>query len=117
MILRYGISKSGNLSILISYCIICIYHSRIYSDYSSDNSEHILDDWLKRHGDEYGAVYLTMNSNHTGYDHLDEQGSEQWSQSHIEHVIELRDKALDFGRELKADYLLVSTSKNPTKLK
>lgn len=83
---------------------------RIYSDYSSDSSDHIVGDWIKKHGDEYGAAYVTMNSNQTGYDHPEELGTEGWSHSHIEHIIDLRDKALDFGRKLKADYLLVSTS-------
>lgn len=53
-----------------------------------------------------------MKSNETGHDFPDELENEHWSQDHMDHVIELREKALDFGRKLGTDYLLVSTSKN-----
>lgn len=52
-----------------------------------------------------------MNSKQTGYEYTDEEETEQWSQSHIDHVIELREKALNFGRKINAHYLLVSTYK------
>lgn len=49
-----------------------------------------------------------MDSKDTGYEHPDETGTEQWSQKHIEHVIELREQALEFSRIIRADYLFVS---------
>lgn len=89
-----------------------MYICRIYSDYNLDNSDRILEDWVKKHGDEYGAVYVTMDSNRTGYEYPDETEIGQWTENHMEHVIELREKALVFARESGADYLLVSTSKD-----
>lgn len=85
---------------------------RIYSDYCSDNTEHIIEDWIKKHGHEYGSVSFTMDSWNTGQKFPDELETEQWSSNHIAHVVEIREKALEFSREIEADYLLVSTFKN-----
>ncbi|XP_026315231.1 glycosyltransferase 25 family member [Hyposmocoma kahamanoa] len=51
-----------------------------------------------------------MDSNRTGYEYPDETEIGQWTENHMEHVIELREKALVFARESGADYLLMIDS-------
>lgn len=87
-----------------------LYICRIYSDYTIDSSERILGEWVANHRNEYGVIYVTMNSTYTGFGYPDEYQVGEWTPENMEHVIELREKALNFGRKLEADYLLVSTS-------
>lgn len=66
----------------------------------------ILDRWCEKYGHEYNGVYLHTNAS-SGRLHGDERSATHWSPGHFQHVIRLREDALNFGRKMWADYLFV----------
>lgn len=83
------------------------FYFRIYSDFNEDNSIEIIEKWVKKHYFEYKRLYITTNSS-SGTLHNDEATCVQWTPEHFKHVINLREKALEFGRQMWADYVFVS---------
>lgn len=80
---------------------------RIRSDHNTDNSIELLKIWIDSVRDNYHLIDYELNENEENFE--DEQGPAHWPISRFTHVISLREKALNFARNLWADYVLVST--------
>lgn len=80
--------------------------SRIRSDHNIDNSVHLIQTWLSEHQDYYHSVDFQ-------YEELPESFSDglgvfEWSASHFQHVMTLKETALNTARKMWADYILVN---------
>ncbi|XP_045784929.1 glycosyltransferase 25 family member [Maniola jurtina] len=79
---------------------------RFYCDHTSDNSLEILETWLEEFGSLYHATYIVADeSSPVLYE--DETTTVLWSAKRFEHVISLREDALEFARNHWADYLFM----------
>lgn len=78
----------------------------IYSDFNGDNSIEVIEKWATRHSSEYNNVYINTNSSSKPL-HSDEEKSTQWTPEHFKHVINLRERALEFSRKMWADYIFM----------
>ncbi|XP_022122338.2 glycosyltransferase 25 family member [Pieris rapae] len=77
-----------------------------YSDYNSDNSDNILKEWISSHSSEYHEIHISTNTT-TALLHPDQETITHWSALRYQHVIQLREKALNFARNVWADYLFM----------
>ncbi|CAB3226126.1 unnamed protein product [Arctia plantaginis] len=77
-----------------------------YSDFNEDNSIEIIEKWVEKHSLEYKRLYVITNSS-SGSLHNDEAKCVQWTPQHFTHVINLREKALEFARQMWADYIFM----------
>lgn len=68
----------------------------------------MLEKWVEDHALEYNGIHLYTNKT-SGEFHLDEDVSTHWSPMHFEHVIQLRQQALEHLRQLWADFVFVCT--------
>ncbi|XP_072930727.1 glycosyltransferase 25 family member [Epargyreus clarus] len=78
----------------------------VYSDYNNDNSIEILREWEKVFGPDYNGVNITADTT-TGPLHPDEDSPLHWSMMHYNHVIQLRETALNFARKKWADFMFM----------
>ncbi|KAL0851686.1 hypothetical protein ABMA28_000019 [Loxostege sticticalis] len=100
----------------LPYFLTCLHDldypkDRIYlwfhSDFNEDKSDEILTKWVERYESDYNGVQLTTNSSSIGQLQPDQEHPHHWSPQHFEHVINLREQALDFIRKLWADYIFM----------
>ena len=75
----------------------------IRSDHNEDNSEEILNDWLEAQN-EYHFIDVKMGAN-AGELFDDQRSPLEWSPSRFQHMIELKEEALNKGREVWADWI------------
>lgn len=78
-------------------------HLWIYSDNNVDNSIQILTLWLNNESRKYHGVEINFDLESSGF--KDEKGIAHWSRQRILHVINLREKALNAGRNIWADFV------------
>ncbi|KAL5012579.1 hypothetical protein ScPMuIL_011130 [Solemya velum] len=77
----------------------------IRNDHSIDDSAVILQEWVDAVRNQYHFIDLEINNTETGFS--DEKGACDWSVERFDHVIKLRQEALNFARRKWADYLFM----------
>lgn len=77
----------------------------VATDHNIDNTTAILRDWLIKVQSYYHYVEWRPDEEHSSFE--DELGPKHWNNLRYEHVMKLRQAALDTAREIWADYLLV----------
>uniref|UniRef100_A0A8C6STV9 procollagen galactosyltransferase n=1 Tax=Neogobius melanostomus TaxID=47308 RepID=A0A8C6STV9_9GOBI len=80
----------------------------VATDHNIDNTTAILRDWLIKVQTDYH--YVEWRPDPDSFE--DELGPKQWNYLRYEHVMKLRQAALDTAREVWADYLLVADCDN-----
>nr|XP_033329451.1 glycosyltransferase 25 family member [Megalopta genalis] len=80
-------------------------HLCIYSDNNIDNSIEILSTWINNRVNEYHGIDKDFNEKSNGFE--DEDGVADWSIQRFLHVINLRERGLNAGRQLWADFVLM----------
>lgn len=78
----------------------------IYSDYNEDKSMNIIEKWASKYHKEYNGMFILTNKT-TGSHFSDEKSPNHWSPKRFKHVINLREKALDFSRKMWCDYIFM----------
>ncbi|XP_076679552.1 glycosyltransferase 25 family member [Andrena cerasifolii] len=78
-------------------------HLWIQSDNNIDKSIEILTTWLKSKGNEYHGVEANFDEKSHGFEN--ENGIAEWSTQRFLHVINLREKSLNAGRNMWADFV------------
>uniref|UniRef100_A0A2C9KWA3 Glycosyl transferase family 25 domain-containing protein n=1 Tax=Biomphalaria glabrata TaxID=6526 RepID=A0A2C9KWA3_BIOGL len=78
---------------------------RIESDHNIDNSTAILREWLSAVSHLYHQVEVNINNTKEGYP--DETSPCEWTETRFSNVIRLREKALNYARNIWADYLFM----------
>ncbi|KAG7265107.1 hypothetical protein CRUP_020064, partial [Coryphaenoides rupestris] len=76
------------------------------TDHNIDNTSALLEDWLAQVQSNYHYVEWSHQENSSDYGG-EEAGPKHWTSTRYEHVMKLRQAALDAARELWADYFLL----------
>ncbi|KAA0721734.1 Procollagen galactosyltransferase 1 [Triplophysa tibetana] len=76
----------------------------VATDHNSDNTTELLKEWLINVQNFYHYVEWRPQEESTVY--KDESGPKQWTDARYEHVMKLRQAALETAREMWADYFL-----------
>ncbi|XP_077048453.1 procollagen galactosyltransferase 1-like isoform X6 [Agelaius phoeniceus] len=79
-------------------------------DHSIDNTSSLLQEWLGRVRSRYHRVLWRHQEEPTSFP--DEEGPKHWSPARYEHVMRLRQEALEAARAMWADYLLFLDADN-----
>ncbi|NWQ82969.1 GT253 glycosyltransferase, partial [Columbina picui] len=74
------------------------------TDHNSDNTTAMLQEWLGAVGKDYHSVVLKVQEEPSSYP--DELGPKHWSDKRYENVMRLKQEALTYAREQRADYIL-----------
>ncbi|KAM8878717.1 procollagen galactosyltransferase 1-like isoform 1-T1 [Spinachia spinachia] len=82
----------------------------VATDHNIDNTTAILRDWLIKVQNDYHYVEWRPQEEPRAFE--DEPGPKHWSNLRYEHVMKLRQAALETAREMWADYLLVADCDN-----
>ncbi|KAM6972558.1 procollagen galactosyltransferase 1 [Aplochiton taeniatus] len=82
----------------------------VATDQNVDNTTSLLEEWLSNVQDLYHYVEWTPQEKPSVY--TDEVGPKHWTNQRYEHVLKLRQAALDTARETWADYFLLSDCDN-----
>ncbi|XP_011701587.1 PREDICTED: glycosyltransferase 25 family member isoform X2 [Wasmannia auropunctata] len=77
----------------------------IRSDNNVDNSIKILNRWIGSRSKMYHSLNVRLNASSTGFE--DESSIADWSPRRFAHIIDLREQALDYAREIWADFILM----------
>ncbi|XP_064539541.1 glycosyltransferase 25 family member [Drosophila montana] len=72
-------------------------------DHSSDNSIQLLQQWLEHSGDFYHSINYAFNDETTRYQN--ESSAYDWPVSRFKHVIALKEEALQYARDIWADFI------------
>ncbi|KAL6261421.1 hypothetical protein P5V15_006515 [Pogonomyrmex californicus] len=75
----------------------------IRSDNNIDNTIDILNEWLSSRDNMYHLLNVHLNASSTGFE--DEKTIADWSPRRFAHVINLREQALNYAREIWADFI------------
>lgn len=86
--------------------LFSIISNRFRSDHNEDRSIDIIKAWLKRVTKKYHSVDFGYRSD--AEKRYDEKSSTHWSEDRFADVIRLKQEALDKGRKMWADFVLVS---------
>ncbi|KAL6442950.1 hypothetical protein ACFW04_002750 [Cataglyphis niger] len=81
---------------------ICLW---IRSDNNVDRSIEILNKWISLEGEKYHSLNVQLNATSTRFE--DERTFADWSPRRFAHVIDLREQALDYARQIWADFIWV----------
>lgn len=81
--------------------------SRIKTDHNTDSTTEILNIWIDSVKDKYHKIDYDESEVVEGK-FEDEKGPAHWSPQRFSHVIGLREEALNYARNIWADYILVS---------
>ncbi|XP_030286984.1 LOW QUALITY PROTEIN: procollagen galactosyltransferase 1-like [Sparus aurata] len=82
----------------------------VATDHNIDNTSAILRDWLIKVQNDYHYVEWRPDDESSAF--ADEVGPKHWNNLRYEHVMKLRQAALDTAREIWADYLLMADCDN-----
>ncbi|XP_060882684.1 procollagen galactosyltransferase 1-like [Labrus mixtus] len=82
----------------------------VATDHNIDNTTAILREWLIKVQNDYHYVEWRPDEESSAFE--DEVGSKHWNNLRYEHVMKLRQAALETAREVWADYLLVADCDN-----
>ncbi|KYQ48787.1 Glycosyltransferase 25 family member [Trachymyrmex zeteki] len=77
----------------------------IRSDNNVDNSIEILNKWISSRSKMYHSMNVYLNASSTGFE--DERSIADWSPRRFAHIIDLREQALDYAKEIWADFILM----------
>ncbi|KZC04706.1 PREDICTED: glycosyltransferase 25 family member [Dufourea novaeangliae] len=80
-------------------------HLCIYSDNNIDNSIEILSAWVKSKNNQYHGIDTDFDEKSDGIEN--EDGIADWSTQRFLHVINLRERGLNTGRNIWADFVLM----------
>ncbi|XP_077302422.1 glycosyltransferase 25 family member [Arctopsyche grandis] len=78
----------------------------IKSDHNNDRTIEVLKLWLNKEGNNYHNIQTEMDETSLG-NFADEESLAHWSKSRFEHVISLREMALNHARNVWADFLFM----------
>ncbi|GAB1863997.1 Glycosyltransferase 25 family member [Camponotus japonicus] len=81
---------------------ICLW---IRSDRNVDRSIEILNKWIGLEGEKYHCLNIQLNATSTRFE--DERTFADWSPRRFAHVIDLREQALNYAREIWADFIFM----------
>lgn len=81
---------------------------RFRSDHNEDNTNEVILHWLFKSSHLYHHVDFEEQSEPKRW--VNESSIFQWPDERHLHIIELKEKALNFGREIWADYVFVSVA-------
>ncbi|XP_011267407.1 glycosyltransferase 25 family member [Camponotus floridanus] len=81
---------------------ICLW---IRSDHNVDRSIEILNKWIGLEGKKYHCLNIQLNATSTRFE--DERTFADWSPRRFAHVIDLREQALNYAREIWADFIFM----------
>lgn len=87
------------------FLILFFFFFRICSDNNIDNTSEILRAWLAGVSEKYHTVNTYIDEKSYGF--KDEESSTDWSLLRFTHVINLREKALNYARKIWADFIWV----------
>lgn len=90
--------------------IFCLLLYRIRSDNNVDNTIDVLKTWLDSVESKYQNVNFTFDPNSNGIE--GEKGMADWTEARFNHVINLREQALNYARYIWADFIFVSLTTN-----
>lgn len=79
----------------------------IKSDDNVDNSIEILKKWLSSVKNKYHNVKVSFEKNGKKSVNQDQKGIGYWTDERFNHIIQLREEILNYGRQIWADYLLM----------
>ncbi|XP_028268833.1 procollagen galactosyltransferase 1 [Parambassis ranga] len=82
----------------------------VATDHNEDNTTAILQDWLTKVQNQYHYVEWRPKEQPSRY--ADEDGPKQWPDARYEHVMKLRQVALESAREMWADYFMLADCDN-----
>ncbi|NXD74951.1 GT253 glycosyltransferase, partial [Halcyon senegalensis] len=74
------------------------------TDHNSDNTTAMLQEWLGAVGKDYHSVAWKVQEEPSSYP--DELGPKHWSDKRYENLMRLKQEALTYAREQRADYIL-----------
>jgi collagen beta-1,O-galactosyltransferase len=95
-------------SVTVCIYFFVLFECRIKSDHNNDRTFRVLKLWLHKEGSNYHNIHTDMDV--TSVDSFpDEESPSHWSKSRFDHVISLRETALNYARNVWADFLLVRT--------
>ena len=80
---------------------------RIRTDHNEDNTSAVLKEWARNVRPLYHRVLINVTETPKSYQ--DSESPLQWTDQRYNHVMELRQKALDAAQKQWADFLFVST--------
>ncbi|XP_053224862.1 procollagen galactosyltransferase 1 isoform X2 [Podarcis raffonei] len=83
----------------------------VATDHNVDNTTAVLREWLMNVQNMYHSVEWRPMEQPRSY--LDEEGPKHWSNSRYEHVMKLRQAALQSARDMWADYILGYYKRTP----
>lgn len=78
---------------------------RIRSDHNIDDSVNLVQTWLNVHKDSYHSVDFQHEDLPQAFS--DGPGVFEWSPSHFNHVIDLKEDAFKSAKKMWADFILV----------
>lgn len=90
-----------NTNLVFDLILFC----RIRSDHNIDNSIDIVNTWLRSVNNTYHSIHAELIADKEVY--AGETSPAHWTEERFSHMIKLRESALDYGRRLWADYVLV----------
>lgn len=97
---------------LYSNSFLSIYVNRIRADHNDDNSIEIINLWLSRVTKEYHEVNYKNDVDNEDYANVsvafEATNKTIWTSERFNHVIKLKEEALNYARAVWADYIFVS---------
>lgn len=81
-------------------------HYRFRSDHNEDKTIDVLNEWLQKWSNEYHHVNVEYDNTTKRRD--SETSQTHWSDERYLDVIRMKEEALNYGRKIWADYVLVS---------
>lgn len=83
--------------------IFNIFLIRLRCDHSNDDSIELLQQWMKHSGDAYHSINYAFENETQRYQN--ESSSYDWPVSRFKHVISLKEEALQYARDIWADFI------------
>ncbi|KAK1334087.1 hypothetical protein QTO34_005087 [Cnephaeus nilssonii] len=80
------------------------------TDHNVDNTTEMLQEWLAAVGNDYAAVVWRPEGESRPYP--DEEGPKHWTKERHQFLMELKQEALTFARDARADYILFADTDN-----
>ncbi|XP_060654713.1 glycosyltransferase 25 family member [Drosophila nasuta] len=74
-------------------------------DHSSDESSQLLQQWLRKSGDLYHSINYGFDDDDATSSYENETSIYDWPVSRFKHVIALKEQALQYARDIWADYI------------
>ena len=105
-----GFEKGYIIVVVVIYIFSSFSPCRIRADHSVDNTIPMLREWIQRVAHYYHTVDYAFEERPQVY--ALEKGPHDWPSARFNHLIDLRDQALQEARNVWADYFYVSNNIN-----